>query len=233
MNKFSLLIFFIIASINIFGQIDIIEANETYIDKHQKILELEKVLIQEPLNYDVIVELAVIYHNLYMQNDLDFLDRSKELFQLAKKIDNTNPEVNLRFGSILLLSSRNTWFLPAKLWYSFTGSSDMNRVIEDHKNNLSFRFIRGYSCYIMKEFDFCLKTAIEDFVFIIDNYNEKYDYKCNFSIIEIKYYLAVLYYENRNYTKSKIYAETIINEYPESLYKKLAQDILFKIENRR
>ncbi len=183
-------------------------------DYYQKLINritiLEEALENFPNNYETLVDLGIIYHDIGLEGNHDALKRAKILFEKAKREKRQNPEIDLRYGSVLTLLGGYMWFPPARMWYVLTGVSDMKKVIEKDSDNLLFRFIRAETCYIMTEFDFCTETAINDYEYIIFRLENLEAPLEMISVCKARFKLAKSYERERKINKTIELLETII-----------------------
>lgn len=165
---------------------------------------LEKWIAYDKNDYESRVKLAKIYEEI---GDTDSLERAKELYEEAFKTKD-EPYFHLKYGSILIKISNNQWFPPSKLWYVISGFNEMRDAIED-EDTLEFRYIRAESCSTSSN-SICLDTAVEDYNYIIINYNNDAGLE---KIQIIKYKLARIYEKQKKYDRAiKIYENLIKDE---------------------
>ncbi|SDC75662.1 tetratricopeptide repeat protein [Geotoga petraea] len=174
------------------------------IDQTKKQIQvLEKWVAYDQTDHQSRSKLAEIYEDL---GDKESLDRAKELYEEAFRIEN-KPYYHLKYGSLLIKISNYQWFPPSKMWYIISGYTEMEDVIE-REDKLEYRFIRAESCFTSSN-SFCLGIASEDYNHIIINYK---DGEIEEEIEKIKYKLGLVYEKQKKYEKAIQIYEHLISE---------------------
>jgi hypothetical protein len=100
----------------------------------------------------------------------------EKLMKLRTLVPN-NGLIEAYFGSTLVLLARDATKLMEKEEKALEGLDALNRAVELEPNHKEVRFLRANVCLRLPEVYFhCAATAIEDFSYLLDRYQESSNY---------------------------------------------------------
>jgi len=191
---------------------------EDIYDIKTKIRDLEVTVSKNPKDAAALYQLALSYEILSENGDAKYLENARINFQNYLKLDPYNSVARVKYGKSLVMSGQKNWFLPAKMWFIMSGTSEMTKAAEVDPENFNVRYIRGSTCFELTEYSFCIQTAITDFEYILSNKELFKPYFENETINELNYKLGYCYIYTKNYEKAFLYLDDVINNHPYSIY---------------
>ncbi len=213
MKKLHMIIFLLLGTIISFA----LNSEDIY-DLKVKIRDLEVAVSKNPKDATALYQLALSYEVLSENGDEKYLENARINFQNYLKLDPYNSVARVKYGKSLVMSGQKNWFLPAKMWFIMSGTSEMAKAVESDPENFNVRYIRGSTCFELTEYSFCIQTAITDSEYILYKKELFKPYFDSETINELNYKLGYCYIFIKNYEKAFLYLDYVINSNPYSIY---------------
>lgn len=185
-------------------------------------------LIEDPYDLNVLKNLTELYERLYDLGEKSSIKKAKKYMEDYMKIS-YDPYSQVKYGSILMKIGNTEWFVVSKLWFVFSGNSEMEKGIEREPENLELRLIRANISYNMLDFDFCRDNALIDYEYLLLKRDEINQEKTEL-IPEILYRAAYLRYIRGDIQYSLNYYNQIISSHKDSIYYFKARDAIKEIK---
>jgi tetratricopeptide (TPR) repeat protein len=130
--------------------------------------QLEEHLAEEPRNQELLLQASRYYHRTAMQGDVKALDRAQLYVERLLELDKKHVEALSIRGSLLTIEARRSGSLLKKMLYSFKAARTLDRAVKLDPSNLSARTIRAFTALVLPHFLRRLKTAVDDFEYLLE-----------------------------------------------------------------
>ena len=119
---------------------------------------------------------AISLHKKGIEGDKESVEKAYKLLKQIKLQERDHALVEAYLGSITALIARDHPNLMEKSKFAKKGLRLLDQSVQKDPKHLDIRKLRGYVCYRLPEMFFKrTQTAIEDFTFIIDHYEQTID----------------------------------------------------------
>lgn len=130
---------------------------------YEKILEFEKVLEQNPSDYNTIKGLGIACHIKAQEDAKKFAPKAVEFLSRAHKINKNDNETMCYLGSATTMMAKTTWNPIKKTSYVNKGIALMDKAIKKAQDNVSVRMTRAVNSRNLPSFLNRKDIALEDF----------------------------------------------------------------------
>ncbi len=134
----------------------------------RRLSQLEDQLELDPDNVNLLLEASRYYHRFAMQGSDEAFNKAERSIARILKFDKNNVEALSIAGSLLTIKARRSGSLLKRIWYSIIAARKLDRAVKIDPTNLSARTIRAFTALVLPGFLRRLKTAAEDFEYLID-----------------------------------------------------------------
>ena len=133
---------------------------------YEKILEFEKVLEQNPSDYNTIKGLGIAYHTKAQKDAKKFAPKAVEFLSKAHEINKNDNETMCYFGSATTMMAKTTWNPIKKTSYVNKGIALMDKAVELDPDNVSVRMTRAMNSIRLPSMFNRRDIAVEDFEYL-------------------------------------------------------------------
>ncbi|WP_226666617.1 tetratricopeptide repeat protein [Metabacillus litoralis] len=117
---------------------------------------------------------AVALHQKAIDGDKEAAQKAHNILKKIKPVVTNNPLIEAYYGSSAALVARDHIDLIEKMNLAKRGLKSLDKAVTSEPNNLEIRLLRGNVAFRLPEIYFKkTKTAIEDFQFLINEYEKK------------------------------------------------------------
>lgn len=117
---------------------------------------------------------AVALHQKAIEGDKEAAQKAYSVLKKLKTDVINNPRIEAYFGSASALVARDHIDLIEKMNLAKRGLKSLDKAVKAEPENYEFRLLRGNVAFRLPEMYFKkTKTAIEDFQFLVNEYNSK------------------------------------------------------------
>jgi tetratricopeptide (TPR) repeat protein len=194
--------------------------------------DIEERLREDPLNKDTLTEASRYYHRLAMQGDGLALDRAEEMVDALLDLDRKNVEALSIAGSLETIKARRSRSLWKRMWYSFKAARTLDRAIKIDPGNVSARTIRAFTALVLPRFLRRLKTAVEDFEYLIGVKSEDPGALPDEMMPKVYYNLGLAHARIGNGERAREILEVVLTKFPDSQEAARAMELLEKLRRR-
>lgn len=219
-----ILFFLVIIPVFLYSYTDIVVVKE-------QIKEYEDYLEEYPNDTQKMFELARLYEYLGEKGSFESFSKAKSIYKSILNISYI-PKAQLLYGRVLLKIGKEQWFIPIKLWYVYSGYSEMSDAVRNDPYSISFHYMRANALYELKDFSFCVDTSILDYEYVLNNSN--YDSQLLIdNNAEILFKLADLKELKKDYEGAYELYEKITKKYEKSFYSQLSKERMKRLVNKK
>lgn len=129
---------------------------------------IEERLRLDPDNLRLLLQASRYYHRFAMQGSDEAFNRAEHSTAKILKFDKNNVEALSIAGSLLTIKARRSGSLLKRIWYSIVAARKLDRAVKLDPTNISARTIRAFTALVLPGFLKRLKTAAEDFEYLIE-----------------------------------------------------------------
>jgi tetratricopeptide (TPR) repeat protein len=124
-------------------------------------------------NWEESFQEVITLHKVGIKGDTESVEKAYQLIKKIKLQVRDNALVDAYYGSITALIARDHPNLIEKSKLAKKGLRSLDQSVQKDPNLIDIRILRGYVCYRLPEMFFKrTQTAIEDFTFLIDHYEQ-------------------------------------------------------------
>ena len=134
----------------------------------EKISELQKILDQNPSDYEKMKCIGIAYHRMARKNAKTYAPKAVELLSKALEADKKDYETMCYLGSTTTMMAKRTWNPMKKMAYVNKGAGLMDKAIRKDPHNISVRMTRAYNSKSLPPFLNRGHLAVEDFEYLAD-----------------------------------------------------------------
>jgi tetratricopeptide (TPR) repeat protein len=193
---------------------------------------IEERLEQNPHDEGALTEAARFYHQIAMRGDDIGLDRAEEAVAALLKVNRQNAEGLSIAGSLLTMKAKRTGSLFKRMWYSFKAARKLDKAISADPRNVSARTIRAFTALVLPRYLRRLRTAIEDFEYLIEIKSEDPGALPDGMMPKVYYNLGLAHAKLGTGTRAREILEVVISRFPESDEYRRAHELLEKLRLR-
>ncbi len=139
----------------------------------EKILEYEKVLEQNPSDYNTIKGLGIAYHTKAQKDAKKFAPKAVEFLSKAHEINKNDKEAMCYLGSATTMMGKTTWNPIKKTSYVNKGIALMDKAVELDPDNVSVRMTRAMNSIRLPSMFSRRDIAVEDLEHLVDIFEKK------------------------------------------------------------
>lgn len=133
-------------------------------------------------------------HNNGVDGDKKAVIKANEMLLKLREAEPKNALIEAYYGSTLVLLGRDAVKILERADKAQEGLDVLNRAVSLDSNHKEIRLLRGNICLRLPEsFFHCSETAIEDFTFLLDCYNENSNYLTPKQVREVLQNLSAAY----------------------------------------
>ena len=134
----------------------------------EKISELQKILDQNPSNYETMKGIGIAYHRMAKKNAKKYAPKAVEVLTKAFEANKKDYETMCYLGSATTIMAQTTWNPMKKMSYVNKGAALMDKAIRKDPDNVSVRMTRAYNSKNLPSFLSRGHLAVEDFEYLAD-----------------------------------------------------------------
>ena len=133
-------------------------------------------------------------HNFGVDGDKKAVIKANEILLKLREAEPENALIEAYYGSTLVLLGRDAVKILERADKAQEGLDVLNRAVSLDSNNKEIRLLRGNICVRLPEsFFHCSETAIEDFTFLLDHYNDNSNYLTSKQVLDVLRNLSTAY----------------------------------------
>lgn len=133
-------------------------------------------------------------HNFGVDGDKKAVIKANEILLKLREAEPENALIEAYYGSTLVLLGRDAVKILERADKAQEGLDVLNRAVSLDSNNKEIRLLRGNICVRLPEsFFHCSETAIEDFTFLLDHYNDNSNYLTPKQVLDVLRNLSTAY----------------------------------------
>lgn len=193
---------------------------------------IEERLRENPRDKDALTEATRFYHQIAMRGDDIALDRAEEAVAALLSVDGRNAEGLSIAGSLLTMKARRTASLFKRMWYAFRAARKLDKAVRTDPANVSARTIRAFTALVLPRYLRRLKTAIEDFEYLIEVKGEDPGAMPDEMMPKVYYNLGLAEAKTGNGMRAREILEVVITKFPDSEENRRAHELLEKLRLR-
>ena len=193
---------------------------------------IEERLKQNPRDKQALTEATRFYHQIAMRGDDIALDRAEEAVAALLGVDGKNAEALSISGSLLTMKARRTTSLFKRMWYAFRAARRLDRAVRVAPRNVSARTIRAFTALVLPRYLKRLRTAIEDFEYLIEVKGEDPGAMPDEMMPKVYYNLGLAEAKMGNGMRAREVLEIVITRFPDSEENRRAHELLEKLRLR-
>ena len=134
----------------------------------EKISELQKILDQNPSDYETMKGIGIAYHRMAKKNAKIYAPKAVEVLAKAFEANKKDYETMCFLGSVTTMMAKRTWNPMKKMSYVNKGAALMDKAIRKDPDNVSVRMTRAYNSKNLPSFLNRGHLAAEDFEYLAD-----------------------------------------------------------------
>ena len=193
---------------------------------------IEERLRANPRDKEALTEASRFYHQIAMRGDDIALDRAEEAVAALLRVDKRNAEGLAIAGSLLTMKARRTTSLFKRMWYAFKAARRLDKAVKTDPRNVSARTIRAFTALVLPRYLRRLRTAIEDFDYLIDVKAEDPGALPDGMMPKVYYNLGLAEAKMGNGVRAREILEVVITKFPDSEENRRAHELLEKLRLR-
>ena len=128
---------------------------------------LQEQLKTDPQNVEVLVNLAIVYHDHGAAGDESAVEKSEKLLNQALELDKTNSLALAYLGSVYTLKGRDASLPQDQLKNVETGIDKLDKAVDMTPDNLMVRLVRAINSLHLPSLFHRLQYSLKDFNYII------------------------------------------------------------------
>ena len=161
--------------------------------------ELERKLIKEPQNIELLKQLGASYFFSAGKGNKEAVEKGVQTYQKLFKIDSSDVLAIAHYGCLLTMKARDSFFPWSKMKWTKKGIVQIDKAVNMAPENIQVRSIRATTYTNFPAMFKKLETALKDFNFILRKEKDCSDeFKLNFY-----YYYGVALNKNKNIVEAK------------------------------
>jgi tetratricopeptide (TPR) repeat protein len=176
--------------------------------------DLEYALAQDPNNPDLLLEASRYYHRMAMQGDDAAFEKADTSIKTLLRLDERNAEGLSISGSLLTIKARRSGSIFKRFFYSFKAARKLDRAVKMDPSNLSARTIRAFTALVLPGFLRRLKTAIEDFEYLIELKRENPAALPDEMMPKVLYNLGLAYAKSGDKARAHEILSAVVADFP-------------------
>jgi len=193
---------------------------------------IEERLKANPRDKEVLTEASRFYHQIAMRGDDIALDRAEEAVAALLRMDKRNAEGLAIAGSLLTMKARRTTSLFKRMWYAFKAARRLDKAVKADPRNVSARTIRAFTALVLPRYLRRLRTAVEDFEYLIEVKGEDPGALPDGMMPKVYYNLGLAEAKMGNGVRAREILEVVITRFPDSEENRRAHELLEKLRLR-
>ena len=134
----------------------------------EKISELQKILDQNPSDYETMKGIGIAYHRMAKKTAKKYAPKAVEALAKAFEANKKDYETMCYLGSATTMMAKRTWNPMKKMSYVNKGAALMDKAIRKDPDNVSVRMTRAYNSKNLPSFLNRGHLAVEDFEYLAD-----------------------------------------------------------------
>ena len=134
----------------------------------EKISEMQKVLDQNPSDFETMKGIGVAYHRMARKDAKTYAPKAVEILTKAFEANKKDYETMCYLGSATTTMAQTTWNPMKKMSYVNKGAALMDKAIRKDPDNVSVRMTRAYNSKSLPSFLNRGHLAVEDFEYLAD-----------------------------------------------------------------
>jgi len=134
----------------------------------EKISVLQKILDQNPSDYETMKGIGIAYHRMAKKNAKKYAPKAVEVLAKAFEANKKDYETMCYLGSATTIMAQTTWNPMKKMSYVNKGAALMDKAIRKDPDNVSVRMTRAYNSKNLPSFLNRGHLAVEDFEYLAD-----------------------------------------------------------------
>ena len=134
----------------------------------EKISVLQKILDQNPSDYETMKGIGIAYHRMARKNAKTYAPKAVEILTKALEANKKDYETMCFLGSVTTMMAKRTWNPMKKMSYVNKGAALMDKAIRKDPDNVSVRMTRAYNSKNLPSFLNRGHLAVEDFEYLAD-----------------------------------------------------------------
>ncbi len=190
---------------------------------------IEERLKENPRDKDALTEATRFYHRIAMRGDDIALDRAEEVVAALLRVDGKNAEGLSIAGSLLTMKAGRTTSLFKRMWYAFKAARKLDKAVRADPANVSARTIRAFTALVLPRYLKRLRTAIEDFEYLIEVKGEDPGAMPDEMMPKVYYNLGLAEAKIGNGMRAREVLEVVITKFPDSEENRRARELLEKL----
>jgi tetratricopeptide (TPR) repeat protein len=194
--------------------------------------QVEEGLEQDPGNLDLLLQASRYYHRQAMQGDEQALDRADLSVKRLLQVDKVHVEALSIAGSLLTIRARWSGSLVKRIWYSIRAARKLDKAVKLDPENISARTIRAFTALVLPGFLRRLRTAIDDFEYLIRMKDEDPSLLPDEMMPKVYLNLGLAYAKLRDRERAKEVLRFVVDEYPATREHNRAKSLLAKLTER-
>ncbi len=193
---------------------------------------IEERLERNPRDKDALTEATRFYHQIAMRGDDIALGRAEEVVEALLGLDKRNAEALAIAGSLLTMKARRTGSLTKRMWYAFRAAGKLDAAVKTDPRNVSARTIRAFTALVLPRCLRRLRTAVQDFEFLIEVKAEDPGAMPDEMMPKVYYNLGLAEAKMGNGMRAREILEVVTAKFPDSEENRRAHELLEKLRLR-
>lgn len=193
---------------------------------------IEERLKENPRDKDALTEATRFYHQIAMRGDDIALDHAEDAVAALLSVDTKNAEAISIAGSLLTMKARRTGSLFKRMWYAFMAARRLDKAVRTDPASVSARTIRAFTALVLPRYLRRLRTAIEDFEYLIEAKGEDPGAMPDEMMPKVYYNLGLAEAKMGNGMRAREILEVVITKFPDSEENSRAHELLEKLRLR-
>jgi tetratricopeptide (TPR) repeat protein len=193
---------------------------------------IEERLKANPRDKEALTEATRFYHQIAMRGDDIALDRAAEAVEALLSLDKRNAEGLAIAGSLLTMRARRTTSLFKRMWYAFKAARRLDKAVKADPRNVSARTIRAFTALVLPRYLRRLRTAIEDFEYLIEVKGEDPGALPDEMMPKVYYNLGLAEAKLGNGARAREILEVVMTKFPDAEENHRAHELLEKLRLR-
>lgn len=193
---------------------------------------IEERLQQDPHDKEALNQAARIYHQIAMKGDDIALDRAEDVVKALLREDGKNAEALAIAGSLLTMKAKRSRSLFKRMWYAFLAARRLDKAVKTDPRNVSARTIRAFTALVLPKYLRRLRTAIEDFEYLIQIKGEDPGALPDGMMPKIYYNLGLAQAKIGNGLRAHEILEVVMTKFPDSEENRRAHELVEKLRLR-
>lgn len=193
---------------------DPLEAPDEGVEAADLGADLEEQLLRDPDNLYILLQVARYHHRLAMQGDDEAFEKAESAVRNLLERDKHHVEALSILGSLFTILARRSGSMLKRGWYSFRAARTLDKAVKIDPDDISARTIRAFTSLVLPRFLKRLKTAVEDFEFLIDVKREHPEKLPDQMMPKVFFNLGLAYARLGEHERARDILEGVVAEYP-------------------